>query len=405
MTSGQPSANPRVVKEAIALNDFGYKVSVLYLPLSPWADSFDEIIFKQHNQIKWIRAGYHQAESIIIYYLARIRLKFYRLVNRYCSFLLNEYVSAFALFSQELSNAAVKIKADLYIGHNIGSLPAIVKAAKKNKGICAFDAEDYHSGEFTGSETLDRLLKKIEDKYFPSMSYISTASPLITKAYQERFSKINFVTINNVFSRKYLKKLPTNRHTERLSLFWFSQKIGADRGLEIIIDAVNLLKEYNISLHILGNCKSDYKKKLINRWQKEEPIEFLNPVEPDEIFTISGQFDIGLASEIPYCINRNICLTNKIFTYLLAGNCIIASDTDAQKLLMEDYRGIGLIYKHNDAVHLSTQIKSLLDNKQKLLEFKKKSLHIAENELNWEIERKKMYEIISLIFIGKTFPY
>ena len=51
---------------------------------------------------------------------------------------------------------------------------------------------------------------------------------------------------------------------------------------------------------------------------------------------LASQYDLGLAAEIGETPNRNISLTNKLFTYLLAGVPILASDIDAHTQLASE---------------------------------------------------------------------
>ena len=83
ITSAQPSANPRVVKEAKVLLDAGYHVSVIWCPISPWADLFDQKLFKQYPQIKWIKAGYHSQKQPLGYWYARVRQKSWQIIYRH----------------------------------------------------------------------------------------------------------------------------------------------------------------------------------------------------------------------------------------------------------------------------------------------------------------------------------
>jgi len=57
VSSGQPSANPRIVKEAVAFSETGYQVKVIYCSLSPWADEFDKKLFSQIKKSRlWVGA-------------------------------------------------------------------------------------------------------------------------------------------------------------------------------------------------------------------------------------------------------------------------------------------------------------------------------------------------------------
>ena len=70
-------------------------------------------------------------------------------------------------------------KADLYIGHNLGSLTAIVKASKKYNAKSVFDFEDFHRGELEQNSLNTSMIIKVEDRYIPNVTSISAASPAI----------------------------------------------------------------------------------------------------------------------------------------------------------------------------------------------------------------------------------
>jgi glycosyltransferase involved in cell wall biosynthesis len=387
ITSGQPSANPRVVKEATAFNESGYKVTVIYVPLSPWANQFDKELFKRNKNIDWVCVGYDLKKDPMKFIFIRIRRKIFERVFHYFNGISKTYENAYIHYAPELKRKARKVKGDIYIAHNLGALPAAVKAAKKWKVPVGFDAEDYHRGE-TSEGSPYKLAAKIEDQYIPHLDYLSAASPLIERAYARLYPDISTVTINNTFSRKYIQPLKQEAATE-LRLFWFSQIVGIDRGIETVIDALNLLPYCKISLHILGNSTTSFRNHLRKLSSNPKAIFFLDPVAPDEIFKISAQFDAGLATEVPHSENRRLCLTNKLFTYLLAGNCILASDTPAQKKFMDENPGIGILFKYNDFEQLSAAISKLYNDRQLLNEFKKNSRLLAE-QLNWENEFVKL---------------
>ncbi len=145
---------------------------------------------------------------------------------------------------------------------------------------------------------------------------------------------------------------------------------------------------------MLGNCTKEYKQHLLKLSENTKAICFLEPVSPDTIFEIAAKYDIGLATEVPHSENREICLTNKLFTYLLAGNCILSSDTSAQKKFMEENVGIGVLYKNDNPADLASQIRKLYDTPETVLNCRKKSLELAGTSLNWEIESQKFLKVI-----------
>ncbi|HET9058230.1 MAG TPA: hypothetical protein VFN30_15405 [Chitinophagaceae bacterium] len=391
VSSGQPSANPRMLKEAKALLGVGYMVTVIYCPLSPWADAMDQKLFKQLPQIHWIKVGYHPTKERFRYQLVRIRRKIYEWLFLFLGNKLHAAERSLVFYSQELVNAACKVKADLYIGHNLGALPAVIAAAKKNHGKAGFDFEDFHRGEDLENSLHWKKVTVIEEKYVPSLSYATTASPLMRDAYQQLFPTVSFTTINNCFPLVYQSSL-TEIPTEPLKLFWFSQIIGQKRGLETVIKAMGILKEKNIRLSLLGNCTEVVKEYFIRLFLEaglqKEHLVFMEPVDEDRIVSIAAQHHIGLASEESSILNRELCLTNKIFMYMLAGNAILFSSTRAQGLFAGTYPGIGKIYKEKDAEQLAQRIREYLDDPVLLHAHRLASFQLAKKELNWDREKE-----------------
>jgi glycosyltransferase involved in cell wall biosynthesis len=389
VTTGQPSTNPRVVKEYSALKQAGYEVKVIYCHWAEWAIKADEKLFDtgELERKDFILAAGSPGKKAFRFFTSRVIFKLMRNLSTVLPFgFFKENSIARPAFA--LRRIAPGHKADLYIAHYPGALPAAVKAGKKFKAPVIFDAEDFHRGEAEGNSRHTQLVTGIETKYFPQIESMTTASPLISDAYHKIFHDGRITTINNVFSEKYLQKINT-RTDKNLKLFWFSQTIGPDRGLENVMMALSQLAEYDISITLLGDCNDAYKEKLSSILMKKNTIHFIPAVSPAEIFSIAAEHDIGLATEIPWNENRDIALTNKIFTYMMSGLCIIASDTRAQENFLTEYPGAGLMYKHNLPPHLAAQIEILYNDRELLLHLRQNSLHIAETEMNWEKESVK----------------
>src|SRR6202042_3813339 len=104
-----------------------------------------------------------------------------------------------------LIREARRHKADLYICHNLGALPATVNAAKVNNKPCGFDAEDLHRYEESDNDDDSGVILKtyIESKYIPQVSYLTASSPGINDAYRQLYKDKTPVTLLNVFPVDY----------------------------------------------------------------------------------------------------------------------------------------------------------------------------------------------------------
>lgn len=382
-----------MVKEYQALKEAGYNVKVFYCYWQHWAVEADNKLFSEGDL--------HQPDFTMIGgspFTDKFNYNFSRVFHKLNKFIYAKTgwktISSASRVTSYLTTAALKTPADLYIAHNIGALPAAIAGANKWNAKAGFDAEDFHRGDFKKWESrLQHHVIKIEDRFIPLCNYLTAGSPLISAAYEKLYKGKCFLPINNVFSMQFLqKKNPTN--TNVLSLFWFSQTVGPYRGIEAVVHAMNLLpSSMNVELYLLGQLSAGFDKSLLDI-SLSKKIQFLPPSSPNEVFAISARYDIGLSIEIPYCDNKDFCLANKMFTYMLAGNCIVFSDTSAQVKFLKENPGSGFIYKSENQQQLAALITRLYENRAELLNARNNVRQLASLEFNWEKEGEKVKHLV-----------
>lgn len=395
ISSGQPSLNPRLVKEADALADAGCEIKVLYAYWNDWGTKNDAKLLPK-KKWKAVRIGGYPEDNPVLYFISRLIHRFSALFSaKTGSSLLVDY--AIARSGYFLTRAAMKHDADLYIAHNLAALPAAVKAARRFKKPCGFDAEDFHRFEASDDENSFDVKSKIavEDKYLPQTDYVTASSPLIASAYKKIYPFLSPVTILNVFPVNKDLTEPVKIENGNIKLFWFSQTIGPNRGLETVIEAIKLTG-LNIEFHILGSLAAGYKNQLIQDTESQNTdggrVYIYEPMPPDEIFHFASQFDIGVASETGFSLNNRCALSNKVFTYILSGLAMLASSTPAQAEFLKKYPQIGNIYDSAD--ELAAQLIYFHENRDKLLRAKKNAFNLGQTELNWNREREKFLAVI-----------
>jgi hypothetical protein len=400
ITTGQPSTNPRLVKEADALIGAGYRVIILYCYWTEWAEASDIQLMKNK---KWeaILVGGSPKKNRITFILSKARHKWAKGFVSKLGFKYPLPEMATCRSFSELLKTVKKYPADLFIAHNLGALPVAYWAANYHKTKFGFDAEDYHRGQIEHTNSIDyQLVEFLEKKYLDKARYISVASPLIGKYYKAIFPHTQPVIINNVFplSLQPPFKISKNKNST-LRIFWFSQTIGKNRGIEEAIKALGTLKGLSIELSLLGYVSKAIMEYFIEYAAKEglnnSQVRFIPPVAPDSLIEIVSKFDIGLALEIPHCINRDICLTNKIFTYLLAGNAIIASATKAQRLFMERYPEVGKTYEIGKIEQLASSLEYFYSDRDALNACRKSAWNLGKEHLNWDKEQEVFLNMIS----------
>jgi glycosyltransferase involved in cell wall biosynthesis len=398
ITSGQPAVNPRLVKEADMLSENGWEVIVLYQYWNAWGSSMDAALLPK-KKWKAIRVGGNPVSEKLKYNLSRLQHKFFKILfhRLYLKFA-SRY--AIARSSRYLIREAKKIKADLYIGHNMGALPAVVHAAINNGGCCGFDAEDFHRFENSNNPSSPdvRIKKTLEEKYFPRLDYLTTASPLITDQYKALFPQLKINTVLNVFP-KFQGRPDFKKGSRSLRLFWFSQTIGTGRGLEEVLEAIQMNNSIEIELHLLGQVDAETRTRFSSVIEtsatKRSKVFFYDPLPSEKIIEFAARFDVGLATETGVPINRDICLTNKIFSYIQSGLAVVASDTLAQKQLFMNHDGFGCLYKKGNANQLNSIFESYYNDPSLLDMHRRKAWELGQRDFNWENESVHLLSIIS----------
>lgn len=401
VTSGQPSANPRLLKEAITLFELGFKVNVLYSPISLWADCFDEMLFKSYPLINWIKCGVSKRENFIIYQFIRCRRKFWEIFFKLFGDFNDAAIKSLVLYSQDLLNQSFRIQSDLYIGHNLGSLMAITKASEKYGVNHIFDFEDYHRGEYLSDDSERRKIEIIECKFINKTKFATGSSPLVVRKYRELFPRLKISVIHNCFPVSYSCNNLKIIAQSPIKIFWFSQYLGTNRGIENVINAISCLPAGSFSLTLLGYASNKLKQYFCDLWENlglnHSDFQLLDPIEEKSLVSVASDFHIGLASEVPYIENREFCLTNKVFIYLLAGNAILYSNTPSQALFLEANPLHGQVYDSDSIESIKTCLESYLNSPALLFSHRENSLKLGLEVYNWNNEKQRYISLIQNI--------
>jgi glycosyltransferase involved in cell wall biosynthesis len=404
VTSSQPSANPRLVKEADALSEAGYQVHVVAAHRVDWATASDQTLLAGRNWdytfIDWRR----ETQPGLFW---KTRARHYVARAAQASPLGRPFLIEAAVdrITPELKQATAAVRSDLYVAHNPGALPAAAHAAHTHGALLGFDAEDYHSGEFaeTDRSSARTLIERLERKFIPQCDYVTAGSNRIGDAYAPLCRSRRPTTILNVFPLAMRPPSFTARGPAGpLTLYWFSQTIGPDRGLEDVVRAMGRLPRGAVQLHLRGRWHSGYDHELHQvaaaAGVDADAIHSHAPANPADMVRLAATYDVGLALETVRTPNRRIALTNKIFTYLLAGIGTLATRTPAQGDLAGEFAGAAQFYAPGDVDGAARILKDWLAEPERLETARRRAWQLGETRYNWDVEKHTYLRVIADVF-------
>lgn len=401
VSSGNLASNPRLVKEADALQEAGYAVTAVFCRYTESLRSFDDEIAAK---AKWTARPVDRLDGErYISAIARAGVKLLAACRAPVPVRLA--AAAYGGPSEALRLTARTVKADLYIAHYVPALPAAAEAARFHGGLLGFDAEDFHSGEGTDSPS-DRfqsmLVERIESACLRHCVHMTAASPLIGKAYADKYG-VAPETVLNVFPMRMasaLEPVAAARPPGTLRAYWFSQTIGLDRGLQNFIQGISRART-RVTLDIRGSNRWGHGDTLLGMARKlgmAERVSLLPMAPPDEMVQLAAPYDLGLSLEMPVTENRGICLTNKIFTYLLAGVPVMMSDTPAQKALAPDLGAAARVVSLDDPDRIARELDELAEKPGMLGAAKAVALNLGRRRYNWDIEKRILVDAVAAAF-------
>jgi len=113
---------------------------------------------------------------------------------------------------------------------------------------------------------------------------------------------------------------------------------------------------------------------------------------------LAAEYDIGLATEVSATLNRDICLTNKIFTYLLAGMPVLATDTSAQSEMATSMPDVVFVYPQQNAQALAARMDELLLSPRALENARQAAWQLGQARFNWDMEQRTFLQAIESAF-------
>ena len=393
VTQTHVSLNPRLVKEADALTVAGHDVRVVALDLVDEHAALDrEMMRGRAWRLESIRVPRRRGRFPLGYLQIATRQKAARAL--FAAGLQADAVAVRALsrYLGPLARAASREQADIVIAHNLPALPAAARAAERLGAQLGFDLEDFHSAELPDDSSHDReraLLTAIERRYLARCDLLSASSAGIADEVARRYAVRRPVVVHNTFplaDRELDPPPPRERRGEGPSLYWYSQVIGPTRGIEQAIRALALLP-FAAHLHLRGQIGDEFARTL-NELARDlgvaDRVHLLPYAPPHTLVALAAQHDIGLAMEQPDTLNRAICATNKLFTYLAAGLAVAATDTPGQRRILDDAPGAGFLYPPRDVNALAAGLERLLSSPTELAAAKRASLAAARARFSWE---------------------
>ena len=289
------------------------------------------------------------------------------------------------------------VKVDLIFSNDFDTLPASYLASKIRKKKLIYDTHEYFTEmpELVKRPKVQSIWKAFENRLFPRLNRIITVNNSIAELYSCEFNKDVSVVRNippefnpeRIFTRKELG-LPLDKKI----LILQGTGINIDRGAEEAVLSMKYLDD-TVLLIVGGGDVIPKLKQIIKEEKLSDKVIFKPKMPFVELRQYTMNADLGLALDKDTNINYRFSLPNKLFDFIHSGIPVLASSLPEIKQIIDNY-DVGYFIPNHNPKEIAETIKLIFENKL-IYQTVKKNTQIAREELNWEIEEKKLIEIIN----------
>ena len=377
-----------MVKAADAAVAAGFRVRLISVDFADWAAALDDTLVRS-RQWEWTRVSLRRANHPVRSRWVSARHRAARAVVKAVTQHragIGLTTRAYARTHSELVSAILEQPFDLLYGGTVGALAATAEAARRAGRPFGLDFEDYHLSESEDADAAltHALAADVVRAALDGASFTTTASAPMARQYARDYG-VAPVTVHNVVPRQVAAP-HVNPPVGALPLYWFSQTVGPGRGLEEVVAAVGIAG-IDAVLHLRGARGAEFVDTLRSAArQHAAKLEILlHPAAPaDEMVDLCRQHPIGLSVEQPFVINHDVCVSNKVMTYLAAGMAVIATATQGHEYVARHAPGALACYPAGDAVALAKVLREWHDDRDLLARARQASWHAADTRFYWE---------------------
>lgn len=293
-------------------------------------------------------------------------------------------------------NLALREKADIYNFHDPELIPVGLFLKLFTSAKVIYDVHEDYSEAILSRYWIPKYIRKIIAVSFSAFenltSYYFDFIITATNHIKKRFRGRNVISIKNYPITIDIVPIHHIKHHGQIILI-YAGSLDKDYGTKEIIQALNLLKEENITLKLLGKFETDWFEQEIKSLPGFGKVEYLGRVNRDEVQKNIIDADIGLSYDYP--VPRfKVGLSTKVLEYMALGLPVIVArmDVSVDQEIVEA-ENCGLAVEPTNPYELAKAIKYLIENPGIRKEMGKNGRKAVLEKYNWEKESIKLLKI------------
>jgi glycosyltransferase involved in cell wall biosynthesis len=302
----------------------------------------------------------------------------------------------------------IQTPADIYHAHNEAALPACYIASRIRRKPLIFDAHELPLDNTSIRwHWLLILFTRLLAVILPRCVGVITVSDPIAQEIRNRYRVPEVSLVRNVPAYRSIPKSDLLRQYLGLGpdvrIALYQGNLQPKRGLDRLIGAAPFL-EQNILIVLMGQGPKKTLSQLEALIVSEgvaDRVKILPAVPYEELLDWTASADIGLNILPPdYSLSIRWCLPNKLFEYLMAGIPVLTSELEAVVEVIKTY-DVGQVVSSLAPADIGAAINNMLADPVALASMRRNALDAAQYVFNWEKEKQQLFRLYHEILSRK----
>jgi glycosyltransferase involved in cell wall biosynthesis len=297
-------------------------------------------------------------------------------------------------FTQLFLEPAAKLRADIYVAHDLPVLPAAIEAATSNGAKVVYDAHElFPDQEF--APLLRRYWRAVERRYIQRASAVTTVNPAIAAELAACYTIAQPVVLYNSLPwHPHLESKPRLFH-EALNLppstrtVLYQGGLVPHRNLTSLVRSMAYVQNRQVVVIFLGDGPEQ--KRLTRQARRlgvSDRVRFHPAVSQAHLLRYTASADLGIIPYLATSKNTKLCTPNKLFEFLQAEVPILAHDLPVLRLIIAG-EGIGRVSTLSSPKSLATAVDEWFDTCGSGQSYQD-ALRQAKARYCWEREEQKL---------------
>ncbi len=306
-----------------------------------------------------------------------------------------------------MPDAAAEWQPDVVHAHDLMTLPAAVKTARRLGAGVVYDAHELEQHRSNPGPLWARLwTRHHERKYAPLADRVVTVSDSIADHLEAELNVQRPLVVFN--SPTVMSDKPRHRDvrgdlglSDDVPLGVYVGGITFGRGLEELVEALAFAPE--IHLATVGQRLPETENKmreLARRLSVEGRLHMLEPVRPHEVVPYISTADFGVYAMQNICLNHEYARPTKLFEMTMAGLPVaIASLTEMRRFI--ERTGTGIVMDETEPKDIARAMREVYARREEL---KPTPTRLAEifAEFGWPSQARKLRDLYSSLARDET---